>query len=114
MSGKVTGSVCLIEDTREYGKNNFRKKKVILLQNQGKYDNYIPVEFIQDMCDEADQLEMGMEVTIEYRLSGRKWINPEGEERFFLSLEVKDFETANMAHAVEATQDDEGKEDVPF
>jgi hypothetical protein len=114
MRSKVTGFVCLIENTKEYGKNDFRKRKVILMQNQGKYDNYIPVEFIQDMCDEADQLEMGMEVTIEYSLNGRKWTNPEGEDHFFLSLEVKDFEIAKMAHAVEATQDDEEKEDVPF
>ena len=116
MSNKVTGFVCLIDDTQEYGQNNFRKRRVVLMQNQGKYDNYIPVEFIQDKCDEADELEMGMEVTVEYRLSGRKWTNPEGEDRFFLSLEVVNFSTPKMMHAVEASHNDDQEEedDLPF
>lgn len=62
---------------KEFGTSGFRKREVILVQNQGKYDNYIPVVFIQDKCDDADELTAGTEVTVEYNLSGRKWTSPE-------------------------------------
>ena len=70
MSNKVTGTVCHIGETKEFGSSGFRKREVVLVQEQGKYDNYIPVTFILDKCDEADKLSAGTEITVEYRLSG--------------------------------------------
>ena len=90
MSSKVTGTICHIGETKEFGTNGFRKREVVLVQNQGKYDNYIPIVFIQDKCDDADELAAGTEVTVEYKLSGRKWTSPEGEDRYFINLEVVD------------------------
>tara|TARA_R110002020_G_scaffold25519_1_gene82986 strand:+ start:39 stop:383 length:345 start_codon:yes stop_codon:yes gene_type:complete len=114
MSNKVTGTICLIGETKEYGENRFRKREVVLVQNQGKYDNYIPVTFIQDKCEDADELTDGAEVTIEYRLSGRKWRSPEGEDRYFVNLEVMDVVNIAMEHAVEASQSEGEDEDLPF
>ena len=55
MSSKVTGTIHLIGDTKEFGTNGFKKRELVLVQNQGKYDNYIPVTFILDQCDDADE-----------------------------------------------------------
>ena len=114
MSSKVTGTICHVGETKEFGTNGFRKREVILVQNQGKYDNYIPVVFIQDKCDEADELTSGTEVTVEYRLSGRKWTSPEGEDRYFINLEVVDLIDIALEHAVEASQNDDEGDDLPF
>ena len=111
MSNKVTGTVCHIGETKEFGSSGFRKREVVLVQEQGKYDNYVPVTFILDKCDEADKLSAGTEITVEYRLSGRKWTSPEGEDRYFINLEVVDIVDVQMEHAVEAAQDED---DCPF
>ena len=69
----VTGKVEVIEETKTYGQKGFRKRLVVLTQDNGRFTNYVPVEFIQDGCDTVDQLNVGDEVDVTYRLSGRKW-----------------------------------------
>lgn len=90
MNNQVTGTIHQIDETKEYGDRGFRKRMIVLVQNQGKFDNYIPLEFIQDSCDMADELSNGMEITCEFRISGRKWVAPDGEVKYFQNLEIKD------------------------
>ena len=86
---KVKGIVHVLEETKTYGQKGFRKRLVVLEQDNGRFTNYIPVEFIQDACDQVDELSVGDEVEITYRLSGRKWQrDPSSEVKFFLSAEA--------------------------
>lgn len=88
----VTGVVHLIEDTKTFGQKGFRKRLVVLEQDNGRFVNYIPVDFIQDGCDSVDELNLGDEIDITYRLSGRKWQkDPNSEVKFFLSAEAMRF-----------------------
>jgi len=88
----VTGKVEVIEETKTYGQKGFRKRLVVLEQDNGRFTNYIPVEFIQDGCDTVDQMSLGDEVEITYRLSGRKWQrDPNSEVKYFLSAEGMSF-----------------------
>ncbi len=124
---KVTGKVHVIEETKSFGRNNFRKRVVVLEQENGRFTAYIPVEFIQDGCDTVDGMNVGDEVEISYRLTGRKWQrDPQSEVKYFLSAEASsfrvlsgggsagggdvDFDAANAAFS-EAAADEE---DLPF
>ena len=121
---KVRGVVHLIEETKTYGQKGFRKRLLVLEQDNGRFTNYIPVEFVQDSCDSADDLKGGDEVEITYRLNGRKWQRDANSEvKFFLNAEALSFDvvgkqnpgasgavsSANAAFQ-EAIDDDE----VPF
>ena len=119
----VTGVVHLVEETKTYGQKGFRKRLVVLEQDNGRFTSHIPIEFIQDGCDTVDGLSAGQEVEISYRLTGRKWQrDPSSEVKFFLSAEGSsyrvlseggggaDVEAANDAFAQAASED----EDVPF
>ena len=89
---KVKGLVHLIEDTKTYGQKGFRKRLVVLEQDNGRFQNFIPVEFLQDACDQADALSVGDQVEVTYRLNGRKWQrDPSSEVKFFLSCEAVNF-----------------------
>ena len=70
---KVSGVVHLIEETKTYGNKGFRKRLVVLEQDNGRFTNYVPVEFTQDRCDTADGIKVGDELEVTYRLNGRKW-----------------------------------------
>lgn len=90
----ISGTVHLIEPTKTFGQKGFRKRLVVLEQDsgQGRFVNYIPVEFLQDGCDNVDNLNIGDVVDIKYRLSGRKWQrDPQSEVKFFLSAEALSF-----------------------
>ena len=90
---KVRGTVHLIEDTKTYGQKGFRKRLLVLEQDNERFTNYIPVEFLRDDCDTADGLKVGSEVEVTYRLSGRKWQRDANSEvKFFLSAEVISFD----------------------
>ncbi len=89
---KISGVVHLIEETKTFGKNGFRKRLIVLEQENGSFTNYIPVEFIKDSCDTVDDLNVGDEVEVKYRLSGRRWQKDESSEaKYFLSAEAMSF-----------------------
>ena len=124
--GKVQGKVHLIEETKTYGQKGFRKRLVVLEQSKGRFDNFIPIEFVQDDCDSVDEMSVGNNVEISYRLSGRKWQKDSNSEvRFFLNLEATDFQVldgggspapANVSNANDAFNEaaDVDEEDIPF
>ncbi len=88
----VSGVVHVIEETKTFGAKGFRKRLVVLEQDNGRFVNYIPLEFIQDGCDTVDELKLGDEIDVSYRLSGRKWQKDANSEvKFFLSAEAMRF-----------------------
>jgi hypothetical protein len=122
--GKISGKVHFIDDTKTYGQRGFRKRVVVLEQDKGRFTNYVPLEFVQDACETVDQLQVGDEVQVEYRLSGRKWQRDASSEvKYFLSVEALNFNKLGTSGGpavdsgeandqfAEAEQDDD---DVPF
>ena len=45
------------------------------------------IEFVQDKCDLLDAFKVGEDVKISINLRGREWINPEGEAKYFNSIQ---------------------------
>jgi len=94
----VRGKVHVIEDTKTFGKSGFRKRLVVLEQDKGKFTNYIPLDFVHEGCDSVDDLNLGDEVDVTYRLSGRKWQRDERSEvKYFLNAEAVEFKVVKAA-----------------
>jgi len=90
---KVRGIVHFIDETKTYGQKGFRKRLLVLEQEDDRFTNYVPVEFTRESCDSVDQLSVGDDVEISYRLSGRKWQkDPSAEVKFFLNAEATSFQ----------------------
>ena len=116
---KVRGVSHLIEETKTYGQKGFRKRLVVLEQENERFTNYIPLEFIQDACDSVDELNVGDDVEVTYRLSGRRWQRDANSEvKFFLNAEGINYKvlsenaqpseaSANESFAEAADDDDE-------
>jgi hypothetical protein len=91
-NSKVRGTVHFIEETKTFGQKGFRKRTVVLEQQNGRFSNFIPIEFTNDACDTVDEMKQGDEVDVTYRLSGRKWQkDPTSEVKYFLSAEAMGF-----------------------
>ncbi|MFW6170098.1 MAG: DUF3127 domain-containing protein [Planctomycetota bacterium] len=121
--GKIRGVVHFIDETKTYGQKGFRKRLVVLEQDKERFTNHVPLEFIQDGCNTVDELNVGDEVEIEYRLSGRKWQRDANSEvKYFLNAEALNFtKLGNASPPVdpdainkELTQDDQFDDEVPF
>ena len=82
----ISGKVKLINETKEYGSNGFRKREIVLT-TQEQYPQNILVEFIQDRTDLLDAYKIGDFVKIDINLRGREWTNDKGEVKYFNSIQ---------------------------
>jgi hypothetical protein len=121
----VRGVVHLIEETKTFGQKGFRKRLVVLEQSKGTFTNFIPVEFVKDGCDAVDDLSVGDEIEVTYRLSGRRWQRDAASEaKYFLTAEGLSFKQLSGGGRAGDGPDDAidpndafaeaGNDDVPF
>ncbi|PID68577.1 MAG: hypothetical protein CSA39_01130 [Flavobacteriales bacterium] len=83
---EVSGIIKLIDETKTYGNNGFRKREMVLT-TQEQYPQFLSIEFVQDKTNLLDQYNVGDEVKISINLRGREWVNPQGEAKYFNSIQ---------------------------
>ena len=93
---EVQGKVKMVGETQTFGSNGFRKREVVVTTDE-QYPQHIMVEFIQDKCDLLNGYQIGQEVKIGINLRGREWVNPQGETKYFNSIQGWRIENAQAA-----------------
>ncbi|MEO9893107.1 DUF3127 domain-containing protein [Aurantibacter sp.] len=82
----ISGKIKLINKTQNIGNNGFKKRELVVVTNE-QYPQMLLVEFVQDKCDLLNSYTIGDEVTVFINLRGREWINPEGQSKYFNSIQ---------------------------
>ncbi|QTD36800.1 DUF3127 domain-containing protein [Polaribacter batillariae] len=83
---EVIGKIKLIGDVQTFGSNGFRKRELVVTTDE-QYPQMIMIEFIQDKCDLLNNYAVGQDVKVSINLRGREWINPQGEAKYFNSIQ---------------------------
>ena len=83
---EISGKIKWIDETKTYGNNGFRKREVVITTEE-QYPQQILIEFIQDKCELLNTYQVGQNVKIGINLRGREWTNPEGETKYFNSIQ---------------------------
>jgi translation initiation factor IF-3 len=83
---EVKGIIKLINETQTFGEKGFRKREVVVTTQDSQYPQHILIEFVQDKTELLDHYKEGQEVTISINLRGREYTNPQGEVKYFNSL----------------------------
>lgn len=65
---------------------SFRKREVVVTTEE-QYPQHILIEFTQDKCDLLSNFNIGENVKVSINLRGREWVNPQGETRYFNSIQ---------------------------
>lgn len=84
----------VIGETKEFGTNNFRKRELVGIEEDGKYENYFQFDFVNDKVDLLDKFEVGDEVEVHFNIRCRKVEQQGKEDRYFTSLSGWRIETA--------------------
>ena len=101
---EIQGKLLEISDTVQI-KETFRKRDfVVEYADNPQYPEYVKFECIQDKCDMLDNYSVGQDVTVSFNLKGRKWVDPQGETKYFNSLQAWRMQPASGASA--ASNDD--------
>jgi hypothetical protein len=83
---EVEGKIKVIGETKEYGSNGFRKREVVITTEE-QYPQFLNIEFIQDKTQLVDKFSVGENVKIGINLKGREWVSPQGETKYFNSIQ---------------------------
>jgi hypothetical protein len=83
---EVQGRVKMIGETKTFGNNGFRKRELVVTTEE-QYPQHILVEFVQDKCDLLNNYGEGQMVKVSINLRGREWVNPQGETKYFNSVQ---------------------------
>tara|TARA_B100001057_G_scaffold470378_1_gene531647 strand:- start:1182 stop:1556 length:375 start_codon:yes stop_codon:yes gene_type:complete len=83
---EIIGKIKWIDETKEYGSNGFKKRELVVTTEE-QYPQHILVEFIQDKCEMLNSFQIGNNVKIGINLKGREWTNPEGQVKYFNSVQ---------------------------
>ena len=97
---EVIGKIKWIDEIKTYGNNGFRKREVVVTTEE-QYPQHISVEFIQDKCDLLNAFRVGQSVKIGINLRGREWVNPQGETKYFNSVQGWRIDAAEAAPSTE-------------
>ena len=83
---EVTGKIKKIDETKTFGNNGFRKRELVITTEE-QYPQMLMIEFVQDKCDLLNSFKEGEEIKVSINLRGREWINPEGQAKYFNSIQ---------------------------
>ena len=114
---KITGQIKVIRESNQVSEK-FVKREFVLLDNSGMYPQELIMEFVQDKVSVLDQYAEGDRVTVDINLLGRMWTNPQGEDKYFVTLQAWRIEASSQeGNNQEANVPDlpiSDDEDLPF
>lgn len=84
----TTGRIHALFDAQQVTQR-FRKREFVLeLGDNPRYPQFVMFQLTGDRCENLDGFSAGEEVRVEFSLRGREWQSPQGETRYFNSLDV--------------------------
>jgi translation initiation factor IF-3 len=83
---EIQGKVKMIDETKTYGSKGFRKRELVVTTEE-QYPQTIMIEFVQDKTDLLDPFKEGDNVKVSINIRGREWVNPQGETKYFNSIQ---------------------------
>ena len=82
---EVHGKVKVVNPEQEVSAS-FKKRELVVTTDE-QYPQHILIEFTQDKCDLLNGYRPGEDVKVSINLRGREWVNPQGETRYFNSIQ---------------------------
>jgi len=86
---EVQGKIKMIDETKTYGSNGFRKRELVVTTEE---------QYPQDKTELLNNFQVGQNVKVSINLRGREWVNPQGETKYFNS--IQGWRLENMDQAV--------------
>jgi len=82
---EVTGKIKVVNPEQQVSAS-FKKRELVVTTDE-QYPQHIMIEFTQDKCDLLSSYNTGEAVKVSINLRGREWVNPQGETKYFNSIQ---------------------------
>ena len=97
---EIQGRIKQIFPSQMIGQNGFEKRDLVIVTDEN-YPQTIIIQFTQQRCDLLDSLQVGQNVKVYINIRGREWTNPQGETKYFNTIEgwkIEFVQTTNVAY----------------
>ena len=84
---KFTGTIKVIQDTQRIS-DKFQKREFVVTDTTSMYPQDILFQATQDKCTLLDSFQANDNVEVSFNLRGREWTSPQGEVKFFNTVEA--------------------------
>ena len=91
----ITGKLHKVFDAQQVSEKFTKREFVIELSDNSQYPQYISLQLTQDKVGLVDNIAEGTELVVSINLRGRAWTNPQGEVKYFNTLEAWRIQVAN-------------------
>ncbi len=81
---EISGSIKKIGDAQQVTSSFTKRELVVTTEEQ--YPQHILIEFVQDRTSLLDAFNVGDKVTVGINSRGREWTSPQGEVKYFNSI----------------------------
>ena len=88
MGMEATGKLHTIYETKQVSERFSKREFVVELTDNPKYPQTVLFQLTGDRCAQLDEFRVGDQVRIDFSLRGREWRSPNGEVKYFNSLDV--------------------------
>lgn len=82
---EVVGRIKVIGHPQDIS-STFRKRELVVTTEE-QYPQTIMIEFTQDKVNLLDSYQIGEQVKVSINLRGREWTNPQGEVKYFNTVQ---------------------------
>lgn len=84
---KINGIVKVVKD-EEVISDKFKKREFVLTDASSMYPQDISFQLTQDKCSLADGFQPNDQIEVSFNIRGREWTSPQGEVKYFNTLEA--------------------------
>ena len=93
---KLTGTVKVINPTVQVSEK-FAKREFVVTESTSMYPQDILFQLTQDKCNLIDSVNVNDSIEVSFNLRGREWTSPQGEVKYFNTLEAWRIERVGQA-----------------
>jgi hypothetical protein len=110
---KMKGVIKVIKPTQQVSEKFSKREFVVTDLSEAQYPQDILFELKQDKTSLLDNFMQGQEVEISFNLKGREWTSPQGDVKYFNTLDAFKIDAIGAAPvAITIASNDD--EDLPF
>ena len=84
---KLTGEIKVVNETVQVS-DSFTKREFVISDTSSMYPQDILFQSVQDKCSMLDGYKVGDNVEVSFNLRGREWTSPQGEVKYFNTLDA--------------------------
>ena|SRR5438105_5026230 len=101
---EVTGIIKVKYDTNVVSER-FKKRDFVLTVEPGSpYPQHVTFQIVQDKVSMLDGFNVGDEVKVQFNLKGREWTSPQGEVKYFNTIDAWRIEKLGSSNSQQSQQ----------